>query len=89
VQAPQDLSLDLAAEWSQRYGGTVAGFLGNGLLQLESEPASEQGALQGLAELHGRLAPLGGHVEHPSLQPGPETPQAKWEAELLYRLGQV
>lgn len=89
VQAPQDLSLDLAAEWSQRYGGLLSGFLGNGLLQMEGVPASEQGAVQGLHELADRLAPLGGHVEHPSLKPDPAAPQARWERDLLRLLESV
>ena len=89
IQAPPDTAIDLATEWSQRYGGTVAGFLGSGTLQIEGAPSSEQGALQGLAELRDRLAPLGGHVEHPELLPDPAASQARWQAELLRLLEAV
>jgi hypothetical protein len=62
--------------------------LGQGVLQLQ-DPASTQGAEQGLFELHQRLAAQGGHCESPSLAPDPEAPQARWELELLRRLKAV
>jgi FAD/FMN-containing dehydrogenase len=82
VQAPLDEVPVLAAEWLKRYGGRVSGFLGQGVLNIDSVDANEQGCLQGLHELHQRLAPLGGHAEHPSLEADPSAPQARWQREL-------
>lgn len=86
VQAPMDLLPELAGEWLQRYGGKVAAFLGQGVLQIEAIDKNEAGALQGLHELHQRMAVLGGHAEHPSLEPEPSAPQARWERALLRQL---
>jgi len=85
AQARLDDCLDLGQEWLGRYGGRVHAFLGQGILHLQN-PASTQGAEQGLFELHERLGGQGGHCEHPSLAPDPAAPQARWEAELLKRL---
>ncbi|MGH7442676.1 MAG: FAD-binding oxidoreductase [bacterium] len=85
MQAPLDDCVGLAEEWLVRYGGTIHGFLGQGLLQLEA-PGSIQGAEQGLHELHRRLSESGGHCEHPSLTADPDAPQARWERELSDRL---
>jgi hypothetical protein len=89
AQAPLDDCVDLAREWLGRYGGSVHAMLGQGVLQLQDIAGSEAGAEQGLHELHRRLAPLGGHCEHPSLLAEPEAPQARWETELLKRLEAV
>jgi FAD/FMN-containing dehydrogenase len=85
AQAPVDEMVDLAQAWLEREGGSVHGFLGQGLLQLIS-PADPAAALRALPELQQRLGAAGGHVEHPSLPADPAAPQARWEAELLRRL---
>jgi FAD/FMN-containing dehydrogenase len=89
VQAPLDELPALAAEWLQRYGGRVSAHLGQGCLNLEAVDTNEEGCLQGLHELHQRLAAVGGHCEHPSLEPDPEAPQARWEAAWLKKLEAV
>lgn len=86
LQAPLDLLPELAEEWLGRYGGTISAHLGQGVLNIESTASELNGCLQGIQELHARLAPLGGHAEHPLLLPDPKAPQARWEAELLKKL---
>jgi hypothetical protein len=86
VQAPLDEIPLLAKEWLQRYGGRVSAFLGQGVMSIEAYEGGPEGELQGLHELHQRLAPLGGHCEHPELLPEPAAPQARWEKELLLKL---
>jgi glycolate oxidase FAD binding subunit len=89
VQAPLDEIPLLAAEWLQRYGGRLNAHLGQGYLNIEAIDTNEEGCLQGLHELHQRLSALGGHCEHPSLEPEPSAPQARWEAEWLKKLEAV
>lgn len=89
MQAPLDDCVDLAREWLGRYGGSVHAMLGQGVLQLQDLESSEAGAEQGLHEIHQGLARVGGHCEHPSLLPEPLAPQARWEEDLLKRLGSV
>jgi FAD/FMN-containing dehydrogenase len=89
VQAPVDELPGLAEIWLQRYGGHVSGFLGAGQLNIDAVDRDDEVCLQGLHELHQRLAPLGGHCEHPALEPDPEAPQARWEKGLLDLLAGV
>jgi hypothetical protein len=89
VQAPLDELPLLAAEWLQRYGGRLSAHLGQGCLNIEAIDTNEEGCLQGLHELHQRLAAAGGHCEHPSLEPEPSAPQARWESEWLKKLETV
>lgn len=86
IQAPIDEIPLLAKEWLQRYGGRVSAFLGTGQLMIDAYDGGDEGELQGLHELHQRLAGVGGHCEHPSLLPEPSAPQARWEAGLLAKL---
>jgi len=85
LQAPLDQMVDEAQAWAHAHGGRVHGFLGQGLLQL-NHPGDPARALASLPALHARMGALGGQVEHASLPPDPDAPQARWEAELLRRL---
>jgi FAD/FMN-containing dehydrogenase len=89
LQAPQDLSLPLAEECSQALGCRFAVFLGQGLIQFETPPADEAQALALLAKIRDRLAPLGGHIEHPAFPADAAAPPARWEAALLAALGSI
>ncbi len=85
AQAPLDDCVGLARAWLEGQGGRVRAFLGQGTLQFE-EPRDPREAERALRDLHGRLGALGGHCEHPRLEPDPSAPQARWERDLLARL---
>jgi FAD/FMN-containing dehydrogenase len=71
--------LDEAKAWN----GAVSGFLGQGLLQLEPGTEAE------LLALHGRIGMEGGHVEHASILPDPQAPNAAWERAFLEKLSRL
>jgi len=89
AKAPLDDCIGLARDWVLTHGGGVHAFLGQGVLQLQDPVGPEAMLETALRELHARLGAQGGHVEHPSLVPDPDAPQARWQAELLRRLEAV